>query len=203
MRNREGDQQRGAARAGDPFAQRHAGHIPEPAARSRAIATLLAGQNSPLDLRGHGPGRMQRLVRSNRAPARAAAQLVARASSHAMSWLAEIPVPVAILLRALLRQVMAVDFDAFLADVSGGMRRVLTHFGLPADDRLTAQLAGHSRCSSNTQRRLSTHMAPPSGRKCSTVRVASIGTSSARAAWLASLARSDETVADVLDAEAG
>ena len=97
-----------------------------------AIATLLAGQNSPLDLRGHGPGRMRRLS------ARLGTQLAPLHSLSlgelaAMSWLAESLCRHDILAQ-FGGQVLAEDFDTFLADPVAGMRRVLTQFGLPASD---------------------------------------------------------------------
>jgi hypothetical protein len=104
-----------------------------------AITTLLAGQNSPLDLRGHGPGRMQRLgarLGHTLSPLHA----LSPGELAAMSWLAESLCRHDVLAR-FGNQVLAVDFDAFLADVVGGMRDVLAQFGLPIDERELSQLA--------------------------------------------------------------
>ena len=165
-----------------------------------AIATLLAGQNSPLDLRGHGPGRMQRLCARIGRPL-APLHSLSFGELAAMSWLAETLCRFDTLAR-FAPQVMAVDFDAFLADVSGGMRRVLTHFGLPADDQLTAQLA--------VTPVLTQYSKAPEHPYGPVVRAQVLDDARRQhrdelgrgLAWLASLARSDKTVADVLDAEA-
>lgn len=104
-----------------------------------ALATLLAGQNSLLDLRGHGPGRMRRLS-SRLGCTLAPLYELSPGELAAMSWLAE-----SLCRRDVLagfpNQVIAVDFDAFLADVAGGMRRVLAQFELPIDERELSALA--------------------------------------------------------------
>ncbi|MEO8304253.1 MAG: hypothetical protein ABI724_09035 [Betaproteobacteria bacterium] len=102
------------------------------------LATLLAGQNSPIDLRGHGAERFRRLQ------ARFAATLaplhgLSIGELAAMSWLAE-----SLTQRSAIREfagrVIPLDFDAFLADVAGGMRRVVAHFGLPANERFLSDV---------------------------------------------------------------
>jgi hypothetical protein len=40
------------------------------------------------------------------------------------------------------KRVLPLDFDAFLADVAGGMERVLEHFGLASDPACLAAVAG-------------------------------------------------------------
>jgi len=165
-----------------------------------SIATLLAGANSALDLRGHGPGRIRRLR------ARVAAPLdplhaLSIGELAAMSWLTETLNRQDVLARFADR-VLAVDFDAFLADVGSGMRRVLTHFGLPADDLLAARLAASpvlARYSKATEHAYGAALRAQVLDNARFEHQAEIGRA---LAWLADLARRDDTVASVLAAEA-
>ncbi|HQR10558.1 MAG TPA: hypothetical protein PLW68_04445 [Casimicrobiaceae bacterium] len=95
------------------------------------LATLLAGQNSPLDLRGHGPGRIRSLQARTRVPL-APLHALSLGELTAMSWLAESWAQHDAL-QADPARVVALDFDGFLANVEEGMRKVLSHFALPAD----------------------------------------------------------------------
>lgn len=95
------------------------------------LATLLAGQNSPVDLRGHGPGRMRRL-QSRVGTAFAPLHTLSLGELAAMSWLAESWTQ-RDAVRGHAGKVIALDFEAFLADVTGSMAGILGHFGLPAD----------------------------------------------------------------------
>ncbi|MEY4376816.1 MAG: hypothetical protein RJB26_1366 [Pseudomonadota bacterium] len=95
------------------------------------LATLLAGENAALDLRGHGPERMRRLqprTGSITTPLHA----MALGEQAALAWLAE-----AWSQRELAQQagtrVLAVDFDRLLGDVEGTLSGVLRHFGLDAN----------------------------------------------------------------------
>ena len=97
------------------------------------LATLLAGQNSPLDLRGHGPERIRRLQSWLTEPL-GPLHAMSIGELAAMSWLAESRSRCEALARFPDR-VVAVDFDAFLASVPASMERILGHFGLPADAR--------------------------------------------------------------------
>jgi len=97
------------------------------------LATLLAGQNSPLDLRGHGPERIRRLQSWLTEPL-GPLHAMSIGELSAMSWLAETRSRREALARFPDR-VVAVDFDAFLASVPASMERILGHFGLPADAR--------------------------------------------------------------------
>jgi hypothetical protein len=105
------------------------------------LATLLAGANSPLDLRGHGPERIRRLQ------ARCAAVVsplhaLSLGELAAMSWLVESWTQRDAVKRFAGR-VLPIDFEAFLADVGGGMRRIAAHFELALDERrISAAAAG-------------------------------------------------------------
>ena len=99
------------------------------------LAALLAGANSATDLRGHAPGRMRRLgARGGAVP-----QPLHRMSAGelaALGWLVETTAQQDAL-RRFPDRVLAIDFDAFLADVAGAMQRVCAHFRLaPAPDYL-------------------------------------------------------------------
>lgn len=97
------------------------------------LATLLAGQNSPIDLRGHGPERIRRLQAWLTEPV-GPLHAMSIGELAAMSWLAESRSQHEAVARFPDRAI-ALDFDAFLADVPEGMARILGLFGLPADAR--------------------------------------------------------------------
>ena len=100
------------------------------------LATLLAGANSPLDLRGHAPGRMRRLQALTRAEVQPLHQL-SLGELAALSWLVE-----AWTQRNACEQLgstlLSLDFDELLSDVTGAMRQVVAHFGIPDCDAFLA-----------------------------------------------------------------
>jgi hypothetical protein len=102
------------------------------------LATLLAGQNSPTDLRGHGPERMRRL-RSRVAAPLAPLHTLSIGELAAMSWLAESWTQ-----REAVKQfagrVIALDFDQFLSTVADSMARILGHFELTDDARYLSEV---------------------------------------------------------------
>ena len=102
------------------------------------LAALLAGENSPLDLRGHGPARIRRLQTRVAAPLTPLHEM-SIGELAAASWLAESWSQHDVL-EAFPDRLIAVDFDAFLADVAEGTRKILHHFGLQFDQRLLAGL---------------------------------------------------------------
>jgi hypothetical protein len=103
------------------------------------LATLLAGQNSPIDLRGHAAERIRRLCGQLQAPP-APLHALSLGELAAMSWLVESLAQREAVLRHGGR-VLAVDFDRFLADVTGGLRPVLAHFGLASDHDTVDRIA--------------------------------------------------------------
>ena len=103
------------------------------------LATLLAGQNSPIDLRGHGPGRIRRLQARVGVPL-APLHALSLGELTAMSWLVESWTQDEAVARHP-AQVLALDFDRFLADVEACMGRILAHFELSADARQLSGLA--------------------------------------------------------------
>jgi hypothetical protein len=92
------------------------------------LATLLGGANSGTDLRGHGPGRMRRLLAGRALPVEPLHGL-APGELAALGWLVE-----GLARRDALAMpgspVLALDFDEFLADVPGELGRVADHCGL-------------------------------------------------------------------------
>ncbi len=100
------------------------------------LATLLGGANSAIDLRGHGPGRMRRLL-AGRSLAVAPLHALSMGELAALGWLAE-SLALAAARSAGGERVLALDFEAFLADVQGAMTRVIAHFGLPDDPAFLA-----------------------------------------------------------------
>jgi hypothetical protein len=119
-----------------------------PGATSRAVylniraepylATLLAGANSPQDLRGHGAERMRRL-RTRLATPLQHLHTLTPGELTAMSWLAETLTRHELLDR-FPRQVLAVNFDLLLADLPSVMHEVVGHFGLSPPAQWFAQL---------------------------------------------------------------
>lgn len=102
------------------------------------LATLLAGPNSPLDLRGHGPERIRRLGSFAAAPLPALHGL-SLGELAAMSWLVESWTQRDAAKRFAGR-ILVVDFESLLSGVGEGVRQILAHFGLPDDDRVVSQL---------------------------------------------------------------
>jgi hypothetical protein len=105
------------------------------------LATLLAGANSPVDLRGHGPERMRRLRRRITTPVKPLHALTP-GELTAMSWLAE-----SLTRREILDQwpgrVLDVDFDALLGDLPRVMQQIFGQLQLPADPGWLAQLGSN------------------------------------------------------------
>ena len=96
------------------------------------LATLLAGQNSPIDLRGHAAERIVACARRIETPL-TPIHALSLGELAAMSWLAESLTQREALERHPERM-LGVDFDRFLEDLPGGLQRVLAHLALPADD---------------------------------------------------------------------
>jgi hypothetical protein len=93
------------------------------------LATLLAGENSPVDLNGHRVERASRLAAllgEDPPPVTGLGELAA------LSWLAE-RLTMATVVTAHGARVMPLDFDAMLGDVAGTTRNVTNHLGLTID----------------------------------------------------------------------
>jgi len=103
------------------------------------LATLLAGRNSSVDLRGHGPVRIRQLQARIQAPL-TPLHALSLGELAAMSWLAETWNQHDAVERFGSR-VLALDFDALLADVAGSVRRVAEHFQLSVDSVWLADIA--------------------------------------------------------------
>jgi hypothetical protein len=102
------------------------------------LATLLGGQNSPIDLRGHGPERMRRLLSGGVSPL-PALHALSIGELAAMSWLAE-SLTQRDAVQRFSGRVLPLDFEAFLSAVENEMRRVLAHFGLPEDESFLSEV---------------------------------------------------------------
>ena len=103
------------------------------------LATLLAGRNSPLDLRAHAPERIRRLRARVLAPL-SPLHALSLGELAALSWLAESWCQHAAI-RAFAGRVIALDFDDFLAQVEGSVRGIVAHLGFPADEARLASVA--------------------------------------------------------------
>lgn len=93
------------------------------------LANLLAGENSPVDLIGHASERLRRFA-AQRHPCLPIPGSLSIGELAALSWLVETTTQRAVLARFPGR-VLAMDFDALLADLPGQLQRVLVHIGLP------------------------------------------------------------------------
>jgi hypothetical protein len=101
------------------------------------LATLLAGENSPLDLRGHGPERMRRLERmAGSAPTPLYAMSLGQIA--AMTWTVE-RLTQARAQSELGERVLPIDFDAFLRAPGETLRRICGHFDVAALDSFFAE----------------------------------------------------------------
>jgi hypothetical protein len=102
------------------------------------LATLLAGQNSPADLRGHGSERMRRLQARTASPLPALHSL-SLGELTAMSWLAETCAQHDAISR-FPERILPLDFDHLLSALEENMGRILAHFELPQDARYLSSL---------------------------------------------------------------
>jgi hypothetical protein len=103
------------------------------------LATLLAGRNSPMDLRGHGPARIRQLRTRVGAELRPLHAL-SLGELAALSWLTE-TWNQRDAVRLAGERVLAVDFEQFLANTVGGVERLLQWFGLANQVGRAAEIA--------------------------------------------------------------
>jgi hypothetical protein len=103
------------------------------------LATLLGGQNSSVDLRGHGPGRYRRLLAQG---AKLPGPLHAMSGGEmaALAWLAESATRHATAARFAI-QVLPLDFDELLQDIPQSISRVLGHFAISCEPAVIAAMA--------------------------------------------------------------
>ena len=100
------------------------------------LATLLSGQNSADDLRGHGPGRIRRLQARSAVPLEPLHQM-STGELAALGWLVETASQQDAMSR-IPGRILAIDFDAFLTAVTDAMDRILADFGLRPDPKYLA-----------------------------------------------------------------
>jgi hypothetical protein len=103
------------------------------------LATLLAGANSGIDLRGHGPERIRRLQARTTVPL-GPLHALSPGELCALAWLAETRSQHDAV-RANPDRVLAIDFDDFLADVTRAMTAIVGHLGITTDPRWLADVA--------------------------------------------------------------
>jgi hypothetical protein len=103
------------------------------------LATLLAGENSAQDLRGHAPGRIRRLQEFCHGSPRPIHTLSV-GELAALGWLVETHTQQAAM-RLFPERLLAIDFDQFLADVAGHMGRIVHLFGLAPEPAFLARVA--------------------------------------------------------------
>ena len=102
------------------------------------LATLLAGENSSVDLKGHGTERLRRLSTYLESPL-PPVEVMSAGELAAASWLAETSTQLELLANAGAR-VLPIDFDAFLGNVPAYLHRILAHLNLPQDPQFLADV---------------------------------------------------------------
>jgi len=160
------------------------------------LATLLGGANSGQDLRGHGPGRMRRLLAGRDLPV---APLYALSAGElaALGWIVE-SLSQATAQDAAGTRVLALDFDSFLDDVPGHLSNVLAHLELPRDDASIAKIAGSAVLRQYSK---APELPFPTGERAARLATArrEHGAEIAKGlAWLDKLARADAAITAVL-----
>ncbi len=164
------------------------------------LATLLAGENSPIDLRGHGPERLRRL---ERLVGRTLAPLekLSLGELAALGWLAE-TCSQHDAARRLAGRLLSIDFDRLLSDVGASMSRIAVHFGLPVAAEFSLQAERSSAL--NRYSKAPEHAYSPGLR--AEILAGSRHRNQAEIrrglAWLEAFARSDASIAQVVN-EAG
>jgi hypothetical protein len=164
------------------------------------LATLLGGANSAIDLRGHGPGRMRRLLEGGELPV-SPLHTFSPGELAALGWLVETMARNR-LSAAHGPRVLALDFDEFLTDVSGSLSRVLSHFRLALDEAALESLA---RSPVLGQYSKAPHLSFPPGERAARLAESrhENGAEIAKGlAWLERLAREDSRIAAALSREA-
>lgn len=94
------------------------------------LATLLAGENSIFDLRGHGAERIRRL-RANEIETAKPLHAMSAGEMAALAWVVE-SLTQRHAKKKLGARVLTLDFDDLLRDVAGTLRDVCIHFSLSA-----------------------------------------------------------------------
>ena len=160
------------------------------------LATLLGGANSVQDLRGHGPGRMRRLLAGRELPVTPLYAL-SIGELAALGWLVE-SLSLAAAQEAAGARMLALDFDALLEDLPGKFSKVLAHFGMPRDDATIAAIAGSAVLREYSK---APEQPFPPGERAARIAAARRDHSDEIAkglAWLDRLARTDASVGAVL-----
>ncbi len=101
------------------------------------LATLLAGQNSYIDLRGQARERYRRLARLGAPPA-SPLHAMSLGEIAALTWLVETLTQRA---QAEHSKIIPIDFDAFLAEPAQALQTIAAHFGLKRADAVFADVA--------------------------------------------------------------
>jgi hypothetical protein len=189
-----------ACRIASPLLQRHdrARAVYLNLAAEPYLATLLAGQNSGIDLRGHGPVRIRQL-RARIATPLPPLHALSLGEMAAMSWLAETWNQYDTVTR-LGARIMTLDFDELLGDVAGGVGRVAAHFQLPQNSRWLSEIARSpvlTRYSKSPDFEYSPQVRRELLRQSRQNNAAQIA---AGLRWLESLSKSQPAVAAILDA---
>jgi hypothetical protein len=189
-----------ACRIAAPLLERHASAraVYLNLAAEPYLATLLAGQNSGIDLRGHGPVRIRQLQARISTPL-PPLHALSLGEMAAMSWLAESWNQHDAVTR-LGARIMTLDFDQLLADIATGVTRVAAHFELPADSQWLSEIAGSpvlTRYSKSPDFEYSPQVRGELLRQSRQNNAAQI---SAGMRWLDNLAKAQPAVVAVLDA---
>jgi predicted nucleic acid-binding protein len=162
------------------------------------LATLLAGKNSAIDLRGHAPVRIRQLQARIATPL-TPLHALSLGELAAMSWLVETWNQHDAVAR-LGDRVLALDFDDVLADVAGSIARVAAHFQLPREARWLENIA-RSPVLTRYSKSQDFEYSPQMRRELLLQsRQSNASQIDAGLRWLENLARSESAVASVLNA---
>ena len=104
------------------------------------LTTLLAGENSPADLRGHGQERFRRLSSAAAGPVMPLHAL-SLGELAALGWLTESMTRHAVATQ-FPSQTLLLDFDALLANLAETMHQLAQHFAISCDARAISALVG-------------------------------------------------------------
>jgi hypothetical protein len=163
------------------------------------LATLLAGANSPVDLRGHAVERMRRL-RTRIGTPLAPLHTLTPGELTALSWLAE-----SLTRREILDQwperVLAVDFDLLLGDLPRVMGQIVGHLLLPADPGWLAGLGSNPALARYSKSPDHDYSPALRAQVLDQARRDHLDEIRRGIDWLASLARTETAVARVLEAD--
>ncbi len=158
------------------------------------LATMLAGENSAVDLNAHGPERLYRLGKLLGAPAPRPTTLGELA---AMSWLTE-RLAQEDIRRLFGDRILAIDFDRMLQALDVTIGDVVKHFDIAATPELRATIAGSTILSRYSKAPQHAYSPQLRAERLSQARQGYSAEIGAALGWLSNLARHHGSIAAIL-----